>query len=63
MPERVTTPLGIRAPTSLATVRLLGGTAGHAIRMVTLEMLPTVIAALSAERRSWRSQWPACPAA
>src|SRR3954469_16912110 len=32
----------------LATTRLLGGTAGHATRMVTLEMLPTVIAALGA---------------
>ena len=32
----------------LATIRLLGGTAGHAIRMVTLEMLPTVITALGA---------------
>ena len=32
----------------LATIRLLGGTAGHATRMVTLEMLPTVIAALGA---------------
>ena len=32
----------------LATVRLLGGTAGQAMRMVTLEMLPTVITALVA---------------
>ena len=32
----------------LATIRLLGGTAGHATRMVTLEMVPTVIAALGA---------------
>ncbi len=32
----------------LATIRLLGGTPGHAIRMVTLEMLPTVIIALGA---------------
>ena len=32
----------------LATIRLLGGTAGHATRMVTLEMLPTVVAALGA---------------
>ena len=32
----------------LATIRLLGGTAGHATRMVVLEMLPTVIAALGA---------------
>ena len=32
----------------LATIRLLGGTAGHATRMVTLEMLPTVITALGA---------------
>ena len=32
----------------LATIRLLGGTRGHATRMVTLEMLPTVIAALGA---------------
>ena len=32
----------------LATIRLLGGTAGHATRMVTLEMLPTVIAAIGA---------------
>jgi len=32
----------------LATIRLLGGTAGHAVRMVTLEMLPTVVAALGA---------------
>ena len=32
----------------LATIRLLGGTAGHATRMVALEMLPTVIAALGA---------------
>jgi putative ABC transport system permease protein len=32
----------------LATIRLLGGTAGHAIRMVVLEMLPTVLAALGA---------------
>jgi putative ABC transport system permease protein len=32
----------------LATIRLLGGTPGHAIRMVTLEMLPTVITALAA---------------
>src|SRR3954452_22117350 len=31
-----------------ATIRLLGGTPGHATRMVTLEMLPTVIAALGA---------------
>src|SRR3954470_11872994 len=29
----------------LATLRLLGGTAGHAMRMVTLEMVPTVVAA------------------
>ena len=32
----------------LATIRLLGGTPGHAIRMVMLEMLPTVIVALAA---------------
>jgi putative ABC transport system permease protein len=32
----------------LATIRLLGGTPGHATRMVVLEMLPTVIAALGA---------------
>ena len=32
----------------LATIRLLGGTAGHAMRMVTLEMIPTVLAALAA---------------
>jgi putative ABC transport system permease protein len=32
----------------LATIRLLGGTRGHATRMVMLEMLPTVIAALGA---------------
>ena len=32
----------------LATIRLLGGTPGHAMRMVTLEMLPTVITALAA---------------
>ena len=32
----------------LATIRLLGGTAGHATRMVTLEMLPTVLTALVA---------------
>ena len=32
----------------LATIRLLGGTAGHATRMVTLEMLPTVVAAVGA---------------
>src|SRR4051794_2242914 len=32
----------------LATIRLLGGTPGHAIRMVVLEMLPTVIVALAA---------------
>jgi putative ABC transport system permease protein len=32
----------------LATIRVLGGTAGHAIRMVALEMLPTVIVALGA---------------
>jgi putative ABC transport system permease protein len=32
----------------LATIRLLGGTAGHATRMVTLEMVPTVVAALGA---------------
>jgi putative ABC transport system permease protein len=32
----------------LATIRLLGGTAGHATRMVTLEMLPTIITALGA---------------
>jgi putative ABC transport system permease protein len=32
----------------LATIRLLGGTSGHAIRMVMLEMLPTVIVALAA---------------
>jgi putative ABC transport system permease protein len=32
----------------LATIRLLGGTAGHAIRVVTLETLPTVVAALGA---------------
>jgi putative ABC transport system permease protein len=32
----------------LATIRLLGGTAGHATRMVMLETLPTVLAALGA---------------
>ena len=32
----------------LATIRLLGGTPGQAMRMVTLEMLPTVISALVA---------------
>src|SRR3954468_15575453 len=32
----------------LATIRLLGGTAGHATRMVVLEMLPTVVVALGA---------------
>ena len=32
----------------LATIRLLGGTAGHAVRMVALEMLPTVVVALGA---------------
>src|SRR5215208_1023063 len=32
----------------LATIRLLGGTAGHATRMVVLEMVPTMIAALGA---------------
>ena len=32
----------------LATIRLLGGTPGHAIRMVMLEMVPTVITALVA---------------
>ena len=32
----------------LATIRLLGGTPGHATRMVILETLPTVIAALAA---------------
>jgi putative ABC transport system permease protein len=32
----------------LATIRLLGGTAGHVARMVTLEMVPTVIVALGA---------------
>ena len=32
----------------LATIRVLGGTAGHAMRMVALEMLPTVIVALGA---------------
>jgi putative ABC transport system permease protein len=31
-----------------ATIRLLGGTAGHATRMVMLEMAPTVITALGA---------------
>src|SRR4051812_16542811 len=31
-----------------ATIRLLGGTAGHATRMVTLEMLPTAVSALGA---------------
>src|SRR3954463_14955623 len=31
-----------------ATIRLLGGTAGHATRMVTLEMLPTAVTALGA---------------
>jgi putative ABC transport system permease protein len=32
----------------LATIRLLGGTAGHVTRMVVLEMVPTVLAALGA---------------
>jgi putative ABC transport system permease protein len=32
----------------IATLRLLGGTAGHAVRMVLLEMLPTLVAALGA---------------
>ena len=32
----------------LATIRLLGGTAGHVIRTVALEMAPTVLAALAA---------------
>ena len=32
----------------LATIRLLGGTPGHATRMVALEMLPTVVTALAA---------------
>ena len=32
----------------LATIRLLGGTAGHATRMVMLEMIPTVLTALVA---------------
>ena len=32
----------------LATLRLLGGTAGHADRMVALEMLPTVVVGLGA---------------
>src|SRR4051812_20701820 len=32
----------------LATIRLLGGTAGHVTRMVVLEMVPTVVAALGA---------------
>jgi putative ABC transport system permease protein len=32
----------------LATIRLLGGTAGHATRMVLLETIPTVLAALGA---------------
>jgi putative ABC transport system permease protein len=32
----------------LATIRLLGGTAGHATRMIVLEMVPTVVVALGA---------------
>jgi putative ABC transport system permease protein len=32
----------------LATLRLLGGTSGHAMRMVALEMLPTVAVGLGA---------------
>ncbi len=32
----------------LATIRLLGGTTGHAIRMIVLEMVPTVLVALGA---------------
>ena len=32
----------------LATIRLLGGTSGHAMRMVALEMLPTVAVGLGA---------------
>ena len=32
----------------LATIRLLGGTAGHATRMVALEMVPTIVVALGA---------------
>jgi hypothetical protein len=31
-----------------ATIRLLGGTTGHAIRMIVLEMVPTVLVALGA---------------
>jgi len=32
----------------LATIRLLGGTAGHVLRTVALEMAPTILAALAA---------------
>ena len=32
----------------LATIRLLGGTPGHAARTIALEMLPTVLVALAA---------------
>ena len=48
----------------LATIRLLGGTAGHAIRTVALETLPTVLVALAAgaaDRRRLRPRRPGRP--